>query len=105
MGEPLVTARYFAERIGVTPETVLRWTRRGLVPAIKLPSGAVRYRPETIDVWLTEHTIGADDATRGVSPAPNVNRPGQAYDGRRYFDASPVPLRDAAQDEEDSHAR
>ena len=46
MSEPLLTARQVAELLGVSAETVLRWTRRGELPAIRLPSGAIRYRPD-----------------------------------------------------------
>jgi excisionase family DNA binding protein len=103
VSERLLTARQVAELLGVSAETVLRWTRRGLLPAIKLPSGAIRYRPEDLDAWLHEHATGADGASRGVSPTRSANRPGEAY-GARYFDSSPTKLRDAARDEEDHHA-
>ena len=44
MTGPLRTAREVAEQLGVWTETVLRWTRRGTLPAIRLPGGAIRYR-------------------------------------------------------------
>jgi excisionase family DNA binding protein len=50
----LMTARTVAEQLGVSPETVLRWTRRGELPAIRLPGGAIRYREDEIDGWLEE---------------------------------------------------
>jgi excisionase family DNA binding protein len=53
--ERLLTARELAERLGVSAETVLRWTRRGEVPALRLPGGAIRYRPGAIEAWLAEH--------------------------------------------------
>jgi hypothetical protein len=40
------------------------------VPAVKLPSGAVRYRPEDIETWLNDHAM-ADGTNRGVSPPQN----------------------------------
>ena len=40
----LLTAREVAEQLGVSTETVLRWTRRGELPAIRLPGGAIRFR-------------------------------------------------------------
>jgi excisionase family DNA binding protein len=43
MSGPLLTARQVAELIGVSSETVLRWTRRGDLPAIRLRGGALRY--------------------------------------------------------------
>jgi excisionase family DNA binding protein len=51
---PLLTARQVAELLGVSPETVLRWTRRGALPAIKLPGGALRFREDELDGWLEE---------------------------------------------------
>lgn len=48
----LMTARQVADQLGVSTETVLRWTRRGDLPAIRLPGGAIRYREDTLDAWL-----------------------------------------------------
>lgn len=50
----LLTARQVADLLGVNPETVLRWTRRGELPAIRLPGGAIRYREDALDGWLAE---------------------------------------------------
>jgi excisionase family DNA binding protein len=50
----LVTARQVADRLGVAPRTVLRWTRRGELPAIRLPGGALRYDEHHLDGWLEE---------------------------------------------------
>jgi excisionase family DNA binding protein len=49
----LLTARVVAELLGVNTETVLRWTRRGDLPAIRLPGGAIRYRETELDEWLS----------------------------------------------------
>jgi excisionase family DNA binding protein len=48
----LLTAREVAGVLGVSTETVLRWTRAGKLPAIRLPGGAIRYRAEDVDAWL-----------------------------------------------------
>jgi excisionase family DNA binding protein len=48
----LLTARELAELLGVSTETVLRWTRRGTLPAIRLPGGAIRFRQDELDAWL-----------------------------------------------------
>jgi len=48
----LLTAREVAELIGVSSETILRWTRRGDLPAIRLPGGAIRYREAELGEWL-----------------------------------------------------
>jgi len=49
----LLTAREVADMIGVSTETILRWTRRGDLPAIRLPGGALRYREAELDGWLS----------------------------------------------------
>jgi excisionase family DNA binding protein len=50
----LLTARDVAELVGVSSETVLRWTRRGELPAIRLPGGQLRYDATEVDAWLAE---------------------------------------------------
>jgi excisionase family DNA binding protein len=50
----LLTARQVGDLLGVSAETVLRWTRRGQLPAIRLPGGAIRFRPQELDGWLEE---------------------------------------------------
>jgi excisionase family DNA binding protein len=50
----LLTTREVADLVAVSPDTILRWTRRGAVPAIRLPGGAIRYRPEAVDSWLDD---------------------------------------------------
>lgn len=52
MTGPLLTAREVADMLGVSAETVLRWTRRGELPAIRLPGGAIRYREADLEEWL-----------------------------------------------------
>jgi excisionase family DNA binding protein len=49
----LLTARQVADRLGVSAETVLRWTRRGDLPGFRLPGGALRFREDDLDEWLT----------------------------------------------------
>jgi excisionase family DNA binding protein len=87
MTDRLLTARQLADRLGVSAGALLRWTRAGEVPAVKLPSGAIRYRPDAIEAWLAEREM-ADGATEEVSPAPDaVRRTGVSSV------SSPVPLR------------
>jgi excisionase family DNA binding protein len=57
---PLLTAREVAERLGVFPGTVLRWVRRGELPAIQLPGGALRFSETALDEWLAARSVGAD---------------------------------------------
>ena len=83
MSVRLLTAREVAAQLGISTGALLRWTRAGRVPAVKLPSGAIRYRPEAIATWLAECETGA--AEREVSPARANRAHGGAY-------AEPVPL-------------
>ena len=56
----LLTARMVAAMLDVSPETVLRWTRRGELPAIRLPGGAVRFCEHEIEGWLASRATMAD---------------------------------------------
>ena len=71
----LLTARAVAERLGVSADTVLRWTRRGELPAIKLPGGAVRYRENDLEAWLEERAT----PRRGVLATPDDAAPALGY--------------------------
>jgi excisionase family DNA binding protein len=66
-----LTARAVAELLGVSAETVLRWTRRGELPAIRLPGGAIRIREEDLERFLEERAT----TTRGVVTRPAGRRP------------------------------
>ena len=61
----LLTAREVADMLSVSRETILRWTRRGELPAIRLPGGAIRYRESELDGWLEER---ATPVTRSCRP-------------------------------------
>lgn len=52
--QPLVPASVVARLAGVNPETIRRWVREGSLPAIVLPSGRLRFRPEDVDALLTK---------------------------------------------------
>jgi len=72
MSAPLLTARQVGELLGMSPGTVLRWTRLGKLPALKLPSGAIRYRAEELERWLEAHsTNGEHDRSGGLTSADN----------------------------------
>jgi excisionase family DNA binding protein len=62
----LLTAREVADRVSVSTETILRWTRRGELAAIRLPGGALRYREDILEQWLD---------TRGTLPGTPTERP------------------------------
>jgi excisionase family DNA binding protein len=69
----LLTARAVSELLGVSAETVLRWTRRGELPAIRLPGGAIRFRDGDLDEWLEKRAT----PRRGV----RTTTPGAAQRG------------------------
>ena len=69
MSPQLITARSLSETLGVSAETVLRWTRRGEVPALRLPSGAIRYRPAQIEEWLAARQLQNDSDPAGNNRA------------------------------------
>lgn len=71
MADRLLTARELADRLGVNRETVLRWYRRGELPAIKLPGGAIRFRESEIEDRLQEWATTA----RGSATHPAGRRP------------------------------
>jgi excisionase family DNA binding protein len=67
MTERLLTARELAEWIGVSTETVLRWTRARKLPAVRLPGGALRYRESDIEAWVAQRC-------QPVHTGPNAKR-------------------------------
>jgi excisionase family DNA binding protein len=101
VNEPLATARQTADRLGISAGALLRWARAGKVPSVKLPSGAVRFRPEAIEAWLEHDCSRAGGATRGVSPATDATRRREVS-----FSSSPALRVDlAARTEENLDAR
>ena len=58
----MFTARAVAELLGVSPATVLRWTRHGDLPALRLPSGAIRIREDQLEQWLEERATPRREA-------------------------------------------
>jgi excisionase family DNA binding protein len=96
---PLLTARQVAELLGVSAETVLRWTRRGQLPAFRLPGGALRYRAEALEQWLGEHAT-TDAVNREASTTRHRARRDGAYGTLESDSSTTLPLR-AATTEED----
>lgn len=61
----LLTAREVACRLGVSTETVLRWTRSGELPGFRMPGGALRYDELELDDWLADRATAEADAAIG----------------------------------------
>jgi excisionase family DNA binding protein len=62
----MLTAAEAAERLGFSPETVLRWIRQGKLPAIRTPTGRIRIREGDLERCLEEWATPA----RGVVTHP-----------------------------------
>lgn len=45
----LMQVRQAAQTLGVHENTIRRWEQRGLLHAVRLPSGVRRFRPEDIE--------------------------------------------------------
>jgi excisionase family DNA binding protein len=65
----LLTAREVGELLGVSSETVLRWTRRGDLPGFRLPGGALRFRSDDLDLWLSQRATGTGTLAPPIGPA------------------------------------
>jgi excisionase family DNA binding protein len=102
----LETARDVAERLSFSTETVLRWTRRGEIPAIRLPGGALRYCPEAIECWLASRSTDAADRELSDARANRARRAAgySSIDGLSSVTSDARPL-EAATTEEEVHAR
>jgi excisionase family DNA binding protein len=71
-----LTARAVAELLDVSPETVLRWTRRGELDGHRLPGGAIRYSEDKLQLWLEERATpgrGVVEHPAGRRPRPSVH--------------------------------
>jgi excisionase family DNA binding protein len=54
--ESLLTTEEVAAAVRQDTNTVARWARDGLIPAIKLPGGRWRFRREVVDAILRGET-------------------------------------------------
>jgi excisionase family DNA binding protein len=100
--ESLLTARQVADRLGVSAETVRRYTRTGKLRGIRLPGtkrGRLRYRSEEIEALLEAGETGAAD--RGVDSYPSEPRPSRSLRPAILSgDSYPVGDADATTEEE-----
>jgi excisionase family DNA binding protein len=96
----LLTAREIADLLGVSAETVLRWTRRGELSAFRLPGGALRYRADVLERWLGEHaTTGPADREVLTTRASRARRDG-AYATLESASLTTPPGRPATTEED-----
>ena len=55
---PLMQVRQAANGLGVHENTLRRWEEKGLIRAVRLPSGVRRFRPEDIEKIRAEMFTG-----------------------------------------------
>jgi excisionase family DNA binding protein len=93
----LLTARTVADLLGVSTETILRWTRRGTLPAIRLPGGAIRFREDELEAWLNTRATPARGALTTTSDAARDGR----YSALESVGLTTTPRAAAATDDEE----
>jgi len=69
-------ARDIAERLDLSVDTVLRWSRTGRLPAgFRLASGVLRWDEAELDVWLEERREVVTVAPEAYSPDNGARAP------------------------------
>lgn len=59
--DPLVTTAQAAKELGIAPSTMAKYARRGILrPAVRLPSGQLRWRMADVHAQLAELERRAD---------------------------------------------
>lgn len=74
----LMQVRQAAKALGVSENTIRRWEVRGLIPAVRLPSGVRRFRPEDIEAAKARMyeglpTLSESDDVVSVSKAAPID--------------------------------
>jgi excisionase family DNA binding protein len=67
----LMQVRQVARTLGVHENTVRRWEERGLLHAVRLPSGVRRFRPEDVEAMRQQMFSGFAPmrAAEDIAPA------------------------------------
>jgi excisionase family DNA binding protein len=47
-----------AKQLNVAKDTVYRWSRRGVLPSVRMPGNVVRWRPKDIEKFMAERVMG-----------------------------------------------
>lgn len=66
----LMQVRAAARALGVSENTIRRWEERGLIPAIRLPSGVRRFRREDIEAARARMYEGLPQLTESDDVVP-----------------------------------
>jgi excisionase family DNA binding protein len=93
VSDRLLTTREVADRLGVTPETVLRWIDRRGLPVVRLTSRALRYDPDALDAWIAARTTAA-------LGRESANSPDQRRRSEATLSVPTVPLQQGADEKE-----
>ena len=59
MNRCLLTARQVGDRLGLSPETVLRRWRAGELPGFRLASNCLRFDEPEIEAWLAARRVAS----------------------------------------------
>lgn len=69
----LMTVRAAARGLGVHENTIRRWEEKGLIKAVRLPTGVRRFRPEDIAAVRRQMFTGFPEAREDeLTPIRNV---------------------------------
>ena len=63
--ENLLKIDQAAEMLAIQPKTVMSWTRKGLLPAIKI-GRTTRYRPEDVQHLIDQHRTKVQEETNDL---------------------------------------
>jgi excisionase family DNA binding protein len=60
-GEEVFGKKGAAQFLRVKERTIYEWMKKGLIPYSKLPSGAVRFRRQSLLKWMDKYKVDADE--------------------------------------------
>lgn len=56
--QELLTLREAADRLRISPQTLMNWRSKNKGPKSAMFGGRVRYRPQDIDTWIEQQFKG-----------------------------------------------
>ena len=57
MQKTLLTTKEVSRLLRISPSTIDKYRKRGLIPFIRLPSGKIRFDQEEIIRWIEERRV------------------------------------------------
>jgi excisionase family DNA binding protein len=71
----LLTTREVADRLALSPATVLRRWRAGELPGFRLASNVLRFDADELDAWLSDRRVGASPRVpNAIEEEPRMRR-------------------------------